>query len=401
MRIAIWHNLPSGGAKRALYDQVRRLTERGHVVICWRLDVVDDSYLPLSTLATEHVVRQKEVGGHWTISYNEALHRMRAFDDACRECARQIDEGNFDVVFVNGAVDYGVPYVLRHLRTKKVLYLQEPCRFLYEARPELPWVSGAPLDLFSSLFEPSKLIANYSNLETLRIRAKQEWLNVNASDLLLVNSYFSRESVLRAYGTEAKVCYLGVDTRLFRDLRLARQRFLVGLGSLEMTKGVALAVEAVALLAEPRPPLIWIANSRDKDYETVVRDLAQRHQIDLRIQFRISDEELVKTLNEAWLLIYTSRLEPFGLAPLEANACGCPVVGIAEGGIRETVVDGVNGLLVEPDAQSVAIGVERLLNDPTLARKIGDDAVKHIHERWRVEDSIERLESWLSKTVAS
>src|SRR5688572_32875511 len=55
MRIAVWHNLPSGGGKRALYDHVKGLTDRGHYVESWRPPLFDDDYLPLSNLIKETV----------------------------------------------------------------------------------------------------------------------------------------------------------------------------------------------------------------------------------------------------------------------------------------------------------------------------------------------------------
>ncbi|MHB1599044.1 MAG: hypothetical protein ACYCXY_09175 [Acidimicrobiales bacterium] len=56
MRIAVWHNLPSGGGKRALYDQIRGLLELGHYVESWCPPSADQSFLPLGDLVTEHVV---------------------------------------------------------------------------------------------------------------------------------------------------------------------------------------------------------------------------------------------------------------------------------------------------------------------------------------------------------
>jgi len=56
--------------------------------------------------------------------------------------------------------------------------------------------------------------------------------------------------------------------------------------------------------------------------------------------------------------LYAPRLEPVRYAPLEANACELPVVGVTEGGLRETIVDGVNGLLVDPPV-ALAEGIER------------------------------------------
>ena len=95
MKIAVWHNLPSGGGKRALYYHVRGLVERGHELACWSLDTAGQSYLPLSEFAPERIVpsefnhrSRKRFSERWTSSYTEALNRMRAFDEASRRCAR-------------------------------------------------------------------------------------------------------------------------------------------------------------------------------------------------------------------------------------------------------------------------------------------------------------------------
>lgn len=407
MRIAVWHNLPSGGGKRALYYHVRGLIERGHEVECWSLDNADHEYLPLSELAPERIVplshesnvSKKGLRDRWTFSFNQAVKRMQEFDDACRRCAQEIDAGHFDLLFANSAYFYNVPYVLRHSRTRKVLYLQESCRYLYEARPALPWVASAPDELDTRLIEPRKIMQTYPNLQTLRIQAKQEWLNVQACDRLLVNSYFSRESAIRNYGVDPEVCYLGVDTELFRDLKLPRERFVVGLGSFDPIKGVELAIKSIALLATPRPPLVWIANAINPEYLRAMEELAQSLGVELRLQSSVSDAHLVETLNRASVLVYTSRLEPFGFAPLEANACGLPVVGIAEGGIRETIENGVNGLLVNPNPKSVAEGVESILADASLASKLSRQGLDHVARYWNVAASVDRLEVHLREVA--
>lgn len=409
LKIAVWHNLPSGGGKRALYYHVRGLTERGHKLACWSLDTADHSYLPLSEFAPERVVAvegdgrpRRKLIERWSRHYNEAVERMRRFDRACERSAREIEAGDFDLLFANSALPYNMPYIMRHLRMKKVLYLQEPCRYLYEARPVLPWVSGAPQDLGrAQLFQPRRMLSDYPNLQTLRLQAQQERLNAHACDLMLVNSYFSRESILRAYGVDAKVCYLGIDTSLFRDLGLERERFILGLGSFDSIKGIDLALKAVALLPEPRPPLVWVANSGNAAYRDSMSELARSLGVELRVRMGVSDVELVETLNRAALLLYTSRLEPFGFAPLEANACGLPVVGIAEGGIRETVRDGVSGLLVEPEAESIARAAERLLNTPGLAQRLGETAAAYVRREWDVDESVTRLETILLQVAAA
>src|ERR1700674_3391238 len=249
MKIAVWHNLPSGGGKRALYYHVRGLVKRGHEVECWSLDSADHSYLPLTDFAPEHVLPLETNGARegsvvsWSAEYNEEVERMRAYDEACSRCAQEIQTRNFDVLFVNSAMPYHMPYLMRHRRMPNVLYLQEPNRFLYEASQVLPWVGNAYEDLNQAHLSGRDITSEYPRLQVLRIKAKQEWLNAQACDKILVNSYFSRESVARAYGVDARVCYLGIDTTLFRNLDLERERFIVGLGSCNSIKRIDLAVK--------------------------------------------------------------------------------------------------------------------------------------------------------------
>ena len=384
--------------------------ERGHSLESWTLTTADQSYLPLKDLLVEHVIPYDSAPekkflrriGRAVSNYYDGVARMRAFDEACKRCAQEIEAGQFDLLFANSSILYFMPYVMRHVRMPKVLYLQEPYRPLYEADPILPWVGSVRENKTSQdPFRSRAFISGNLQLRTLRLQAKLEWLNAQACDLILVNSYYSRESVLRAYGRDAKVCYLGVDTTRFRDLHRERERFIVGLGSFDKIKGVGLTVRSVALLPVPRPRLIWVANSGNESYMKEMLELAKAADVELQIKTMVPDEELVDILNRASLLLYTPRLEPFGFAPLEANACATPVVAVAEGGVRETVKDGVNGFLVDREPENIAEALDKLLSDHALARRMGDRAAAHVREQWSVERSVERLESHLLQTLSA
>ena len=84
---------------------------------------------------------------------------------------------------------------------------------------------------------------------------------------------------------------------------------------------------------------------------------------------------------------------------LEANACGLPVVAVAEGGVRETVQDGVNGLLVEEDEPAMAAAIDRLRGDPALRRALGENGRRIVAERWSLETAADRLERRLEEVV--
>jgi glycosyltransferase involved in cell wall biosynthesis len=117
--------------------------------------------------------------------------------------------------------------------------------------------------------------------------------------------------------------------------------------------------------------------------------------VNIVFKVRISDEEIVDLLNRATVMIYTPFLEPFGFAPLEANACGTPVVAIAEGGVRETIQQGINGYLISND-DPVAIGtaLTKLLKNPELARQMGVISEQYVRENWTWTTAVERLENY-------
>jgi glycosyltransferase involved in cell wall biosynthesis len=242
-------------------------------------------------------------------------------------------------------------------------------------------------------------LVDFIRTQQLRVLARNERLNAGAFDLILVNSYFSRESVLRVYGLDSTVCYPGVDTRLFVNHRYARENFVVSVGELSVHKNVQFVIEAIAQMPPPRPRLVWIANKVSKEYYEEIRSLAESRKVIFELRMSISDNDLVQTLNHAAAMVYAPRLEPFGLAPLEANACGLPVIAVAEGGVRETIIDGVNGLLVHHDPKMMARAVERLTEDKDLAAQLTNNGSKIVQEKWSLHSAVARLERQLAQAV--
>lgn len=404
MRIAVWHNLPSGGGKRALYYHVRGLVERGHHVEAWCPPTADLSYLPLSGMVREHVValpvatrKSRLPGFRFVGHYAALLEPLVAMEAHCRAVAVEVKKKGFDVLFANSShYPLAVAPIGRVVELPKLLYLQEPSRSLYEARPQLPWL---PPDYVKGIWPTwpfKRALGDYARTQVLRLSVREEGRNLEAYDRVLVNSYFSRESVARAFGSRPRVCYLGVDTALFRDQHLTREDFVLGLGRLENHKNPDLVIEAVSRIPHPRPAVQWVADAEGGNYRGELEHKARLMGVDLRIHLRVEDLQLVELLNRGFVLVYTPILEPFGFAPLEANACATPVIGVSEGGVRETVRDGVNGLLVEPEAAELANAIQRLRREPDLARKLGTQGRSLVEELWSVEASVDRLEKHLS-----
>jgi glycosyltransferase involved in cell wall biosynthesis len=323
-------------------------------------------------------------------------------DDHCRRCADEINRGGFDLLFANACQFFRTTSIGRFVDLPSAIYLGEPYRWLYEAMPSFFWLAPPPKpDPWYSLSRSLAWRRDADRIAGGRVQARAEFENAKGFDRILVNSLFSRESVLRAYGLDSEVCYLGTDTAKFVDKELPREDFFVGLGGVTPEKNVGMAIKAISLLPEP-PPLVWIGNIvANDDFLEEMRALAASLRVEVSFRVAITDHELIDILNRATALIYAPRLEPFGLAPIEAGACGLPVVAVAEAGVRESVVHNLTGLHVQNEPAAIAQALSRLRLDDKLRKRLGTNARSHVERYWTLESCTDRIEEKLSALVTA
>ena len=97
----------------------------------------------------------------------------------------------------------------------------------------------------------------------------------------------------------------------------------------------------------------------------------------MRFSFYPSDAELRRLYSTSTALLYPSRVEGFGLPPLEAMACGCPVVTTEVGAIPEFAQDGINAFVVKPaDTQGMADRLSLLLRDTALRERMAAQGLR-------------------------
>jgi glycosyltransferase involved in cell wall biosynthesis len=80
-------------------------------------------------------------------------------------------------------------------------------------------------------------------------------------------------------------------------------------------------------------------------------------------------------------------------------ACGRPVVGVEEGGIKETVIDKYTGLLVERDAEKFGRAVQSLLENRSLLAEYGRNGRQNVLEHWSWEKSVSSLERHMYQVI--
>ena len=104
-----------------------------------------------------------------------------------------------------------------------------------------------------------------------------------------------------------------------------------------------------------------------------------------RVEFRgaLDRHDVPGLIRSADLVVCVPWYEPFGIVPVEAMACGVPVVGAAVGGLIDTVVDGVTGVHVAPrDPERLAGAIRRLLDDPRRRAALGSAGAARARERY-------------------
>ncbi len=205
MGIAVWHNLPYGGGARALNYHLNGLLDRGHYLEVWSPNPFADGIIRFSQQVTvhqiplkrtEHIPYQDRVGAAF---FGKDVN-IREMESHCLQCAAEINQGDFDLLFANCCFYYAAPFISRFVHIPAVLYLGEPRRFFYEAHPKSFWESPAQLGKTSKINRHFwwEWMKDLWKTNSARVQVKEERTNIDAVDKLLVNSIFSSEPGQRA-----------------------------------------------------------------------------------------------------------------------------------------------------------------------------------------------------------
>jgi glycosyltransferase involved in cell wall biosynthesis len=371
-RIAVWHDPPPGGARRAFDELLTRLAQRHTVEI----------------FHSEFQAHRSRRGAPYWNDW-QTLRDFQRLVVAERALASRIDAARFDVVMTSVLATAVAPALPRFLKAPSLYYCHEPPRRFYEpwCRPE-----AGPQTAYERARRLWRLPAQ-RYLDNWSKRADID--NVRSATGVLTNSYYTASRVRDVYGRTARVCYLGVDHQRFRPPREAPPATRVlSVGSLEAHKGFDFLIRALSRVnPSRRPRLTIVGRGGHPRMPALLRRLASSLQVDLELCTELSDDQLAEAYRAHAVFVFGAHYEPFGLVVLEAMASGLPVVAVDEGGVRESVRHAQTGVLVPRDETAFAAALERLLAAPAERKAMGAAARDDAVAIWNWESAACRLEN--------
>jgi len=234
-----------------------------------------------------------------------------------------------------------------------------------------------------------------------RTRTAMRWA-IRAADVVTTISDATRDTIttgLRLRGRGLQTIPNGVPSpegdgrRVRSELGVDESVFLIlAVGNLYSVKGHDILIRALALVAQRRPDLPWVAAiaGRGEEHASLLA-LSDSLELSDRVRFLGVRSDVGALLNGADIFVHPSRSEGMPLSVIEAMRAGLPVIASEVGGLREMIAGGVDGELVpSEDPQALASQLERLLECPRERARLGSAARVSSDHRFGVDSMVEQ-----------
>ncbi|NOQ21330.1 MAG: glycosyltransferase [Candidatus Aegiribacteria sp.] len=382
-KLAVFHNLPPGGGVNAAGGLLRELQNSFSITVhC----PSGSSFLnvPESVSIKQWPFREgRRISGLRKLAAPLSLPaRLSAFEKLCQRIAEEINSTS-DIVLVHNSMFVAAPPVLKYLKVPSVYFCYEFPRHLYE--PELIKRTGR--GLFRLLLSP------------LRSREREmDRESVMNADCIVTFSNWMKSRIKDIYGLDSFIVRPGVDTDFFRVAEnTVRKHMVLSIGALWPFKGHTMAIDAVSRIpSDRRPALVVIADREYPGYGADLEKAAAALAVDLELERNISDKELRSFYSTSKAVLCCQHNEPYGLVPLEAMACGTPVIAVSEGGFIDNIDSGKNGILVSRNPAEMASALEEVLLNDDLRRNLAIGGREFVSGERSMKEAGNRLAEILS-----
>lgn len=245
---------------------------------------------------------------------------------------------------------------------------------------------------------PYAITFGYDALRFARAGAKERasmaklnlWLASRSADVIFCSTPSLKEQAERL-NPRGKVLSLpnAVDLRLFKRTPVRtkpRGRWkILSVGRLATEKNYSTLIDALS-----QSPNVELHLAGSGPEEDALEERARQMGVPLKLHGTVPQTDLPSLLADSDLFVLPSLLEGHPKVLLEAMASGLPCLGTDVPGIRDTIDDGINGVLVSADAAALRQGVERLLKDRSLASRLGTAAHRHVEQNHDLDSLLDQ-----------
>lgn len=287
-----------------------------------------------------------------------------------------IDLSEYDVILVSATGAYFPNLIVCRPETIHITYCHTPPRYLYGYPTARNWRNSAL----------GRVAAAFFNHKLRQI----DFVSYQRPDYIIANSLEVKRRIEKFYRRDATVIYPPVDinpksnppvggSKQIQNPKSKLKKYYLTGGRLARAKHIDLAILACNKLKLP----LKVFGKSFADYGEQLRRIAGP-----TIEFvgEVSDNQLQILYAGAKALIYPSEQEDFGIIPVEAMAHGVPVIGLNQGGIKESVIGGKTGILFdELTVESIVKAIKQLLSNSIKSENCKKQAQKFSKERFQKE----------------
>ena len=292
----------------------------------------------------------------------------------------------------------------------KILFNNPSCTIIATT-----WFLSKPYVYLKKIFPKSKMIIVCHGLEVTSLKKKKikSFQNiVKISNLVICVSNFTKNAVFNLCHNlknknHIKFIPNGIDPKKFSSKKMngsilneynidSKSIVITTLSRLIRRKGHDLVIKSIKRLIKTYPKIHYVIAGHYKpgnenNYKEELIRLINKLDLNKNVSFidYVPEKKIVNLYTESDIFIMVSKLLPsgdsegFGITFLEANVCGCPVIGSRSGGIVDAIEHEVSGLLVEEnDLDSICNAINRILIDKSLRENLIFNGKKRVLENY-------------------
>ena len=265
-------------------------------------------------------------------------------------CIEQFDLSEYDLVISSS--HFVAKGVLTHPNQLHIAYIYSPVRYAWDMYFEY--------DRSGAFGKGLQRILTKFWLHRLRI---WDVISAKRADYLLADSIFVQKRIKKYWDREATVIYPPVEIE-YTIYEESKEEYYVTMSRLIEYKKIDLIIECFNDVPEKK--LYIIGSGRE---ERKLKSMAKENIV---FTGYLPKKESMQIISKAKAFVFMAK-EDFGIVPIEAQACGTPVIAYKEGGVKESVVDGVTGIYVEQqNKESLKLAIARFESsvfDPKACKK--------------------------------